>query len=129
MNVRCLSVVLFLAAALPAAAQDVLTVGTTSASAGSTVAVPLYLQDVSNTPLGSDAGPGNRIQAISLQIGFPAIAVTSASFTRAGVLAGLTPSYEQTVNGNGSIAWLGSEERRVGKECERLCRSRWSPYH
>ena len=23
----------------------------------------------------------------------------------------------------------GSEERRVGKECERLCRSRWSPYH
>ena len=24
---------------------------------------------------------------------------------------------------------LGSEERRVGKECLRLCRSRWSPYH
>ena len=24
---------------------------------------------------------------------------------------------------------LRSEERRVGKECERLCRSRWSPYH
>src|SRR5213594_4530957 len=23
----------------------------------------------------------------------------------------------------------GSEERRVGKECERLCRSRWSPCH
>ena len=23
----------------------------------------------------------------------------------------------------------GSDERRVGKECERLCRSRWSPYH
>jgi electron transfer flavoprotein alpha subunit len=22
-----------------------------------------------------------------------------------------------------------SEERRVGKECRRLCRSRWSPYH
>jgi hypothetical protein len=29
--------------------------------------------------------------------------------------------------------WRGdvvrSEERRVGKECRRLCRSRWSPYH
>ena len=26
--------------------------------------------------------------------------------------------------------WTGrSEERRVGKECLRLCRSRWSPYH
>jgi Ni2+-binding GTPase involved in maturation of urease and hydrogenase len=24
---------------------------------------------------------------------------------------------------------LRSEERRVGKECRRLCRSRWSPYH
>ena len=22
-----------------------------------------------------------------------------------------------------------SEERRVGKECALLCRSRWSPYH
>ena len=22
-----------------------------------------------------------------------------------------------------------SEERRVGKECSLLCRSRWSPYH
>ena len=26
--------------------------------------------------------------------------------------------------------WIArSEERRVGKECLRLCRSRWSPYH
>ena len=23
----------------------------------------------------------------------------------------------------------GSEERRVGKECSAVCRSRWSPYH
>ena len=26
-------------------------------------------------------------------------------------------------------AQVRSEERRVGKECLRLCRSRWSPYH
>ena len=25
--------------------------------------------------------------------------------------------------------WARSEERRVGKECRALCRSRWSPYH
>ena len=25
--------------------------------------------------------------------------------------------------------WSRSEERRVGKECRLLCRSRWSPYH
>ena len=24
---------------------------------------------------------------------------------------------------------LRSEERRVGKECSKQCRSRWSPYH
>ena len=31
-----------------------------------------------------------------------------------------------------NVSWMigaRSEERRVGKECVRLCRSRWSPYH
>jgi TrmH family RNA methyltransferase len=28
-----------------------------------------------------------------------------------------------------AICLFRSEERRVGKECRRLCRSRWSPYH
>ena len=29
-----------------------------------------------------------------------------------------------------SYYWMvRSEERRVGKECSLLCRSRWSPYH
>ena len=27
------------------------------------------------------------------------------------------------------IGILRSEERRVGKECWHVCRSRWSPYH
>ena len=27
------------------------------------------------------------------------------------------------------VKGLRSEERRVGKECALLCRSRWSPYH
>jgi peptidoglycan/LPS O-acetylase OafA/YrhL len=29
----------------------------------------------------------------------------------------------------GEFTFARSEERRVGKECRRLCRSRWSPYH
>ena len=29
----------------------------------------------------------------------------------------------------GQQCWNRSEERRVGKECEVPCRSRWSPYH
>ena len=28
-----------------------------------------------------------------------------------------------------SILNTRSEERRVGKECASMCRSRWSPYH
>src|SRR3546814_8396964 len=27
------------------------------------------------------------------------------------------------------LSGIRSEERRVGKECVRTCRSRWSPYH
>ena len=30
---------------------------------------------------------------------------------------------------NGTVTDMRSEERRVGKECIALCRSRWSPYH
>ena len=33
---------------------------------------------------------------------------------------------EEITGGNESVR---SEERRVGKECEFQCRSRWSPYH
>ena len=29
----------------------------------------------------------------------------------------------------GAAGVIRSEERRVGKECPQLCRSRWSPYH
>jgi hypothetical protein len=34
---------------------------------------------------------------------------------------------KEVINSYGSMT--RSEERRVGKECRRLCRSRWSPYH
>src|SRR3546814_11527949 len=30
---------------------------------------------------------------------------------------------------NMNVYGMRSEERRVGKECVRTCRSRWSPYH
>ena len=33
------------------------------------------------------------------------------------------PSHDSKANA------LRSEERRVGKECGQMCRSRWSPYH
>ena len=51
--------------------------------------------------------------------------------------------FDETLSKNGKVGrWrkqaatrltglvvMRSEERRVGKECLRLCRSRWSPYH
>ena len=42
---------------------------------------------------------------------------------RAGEIVGLLGA-----NGAGKTT-LRSEERRVGKECCLVCRSRWSPYH
>ena len=44
----------------------------------------------------------------------------------------LRQSYEQNALEKGIYLngkYTRSEERRVGKECLRLCRSRWSPYH
>ena len=42
------------------------------------------------------------------------------------------PEQPDVVLGKQALAdgkFARSEERRVGKECLRLCRSRWSPYH
>ena len=46
------------------------------------------------------------------------------------VRAGTGPSSPRTAKHWPGATGIGrSEERRVGKECLRLCRSRWSPYH
>jgi FlaA1/EpsC-like NDP-sugar epimerase len=39
------------------------------------------------------------------------------------------PDLKRILQAVGVAAMARSEERRVGKECRRLCRSRWSPYH
>src|SRR3546814_14151670 len=44
-----------------------------------------------------------------------------------GSAAAMGPGYFPTIV-SGLIV-LRSEERRVGKECGRTCRYRWSPYH
>ena len=48
--------------------------------------------------------------------------------------AGLLNSQEMSIGnankgGKSNVSVGRSEERRVGKECGVLCRSRWSPYH
>ena len=50
-----------------------------------------------------------------------------------GISKSALGSYEKEdfkeINHGNLITLARSEERRVGKECLRLCRSRWSPYH
>ena len=51
--------------------------------------------------------------------------------TFTGVIYVASALYEQSGSFTVSIdkTEMRSEERRVGKECSRSCRSRWSPYH
>ena len=44
-----------------------------------------------------------------------------------GLASGMAVGLPEGQMGNSEVG--RSEERRVGKECLRLCRSRWSPYH
>ena len=44
-------------------------------------------------------------------------------------LSFLTSGYQDDVESVLNGALFRSEERRVGKECASMCRSRWSPYH
>src|SRR5438067_6155991 len=82
---------LSLLATIPTAAQDVVTVQTVTASSN-TVDVPVFIRDVSGTPLGQDRPAGSKIQGISIRVFYaPAAAVQSVTFTRAGIAAGLNP--------------------------------------
>ena len=73
---------------------------------GREVDIPLVMHG------GSGSGNDNLVKAI--QCGITKINIATDLFV-AGVAAGAQEGR--------------SEERRVGKECLRLCRSRWSPYH
>ena len=52
--------------------------------------------------------------------------IVARTFSKIYGLAGLRIGYGIA---DIEVAGVRSEERRVGKECLRLCRSRWSPYH
>ena len=73
------------------------------------------------------AGGGNtaadRMQRARRQR-HPAAEVAEASATMAQEEAAATVQQQE-----GEYEGERSEERRVGKECVFLCRSRWSPYH
>lgn len=87
-------------------ASDVVTVGTVATSSH-VVDVPVYIRDVSGTPLGIDQPAGSRIQSYSIRVNYTnAALVQSVTFTRAGITAPLTPTAEFTPASPGSIALL-----------------------
>jgi hypothetical protein len=97
-----------IACTLRLSAQDVVTVGTVNAT-GSTVDVPVSIRDTSGTPLGIDRPAGSKIQAFSIKVVYsPAASVSSVTFTRAGVTAGLSPAFESAPATSGSISLLDS---------------------
>jgi hypothetical protein len=94
-----------LAAGLPASemaaqpAPDSVTVATVTA-AGGLVDVPVYIRDLSGTPLGIDQPSGSRIQSYSIKVTCtPPAAVQSVTLARAGITAPLTPAAEFTPSG------------------------------
>jgi hypothetical protein len=98
--------VLSLLTTLPVVAQDVVTVGTITAS-GNTVDVPVFIRDVAGTSLGVDRPAGSKIQSISMRVTYaPSAAVQSVTFTRAGITAGLTPISEFMPASSGAISLL-----------------------
>jgi hypothetical protein len=103
-----LTVAVHLLVATAVLAQDVITIGTVNAS-GPTVDMPVYIRDVSGTPLGMDQAPPARIQAFSIRVLYsPAAAVSSVTFNRAGVTSGLSPTFETKPASAGAISLLAS---------------------
>lgn len=89
--------------------SDVITVGSASGGPGSVVNVPVSIRDTAGTPLGIDQPPGSRIQSYSIRVTYaPAAAVTAITFTRAGITAPLTPTFESSPAAGNSIALLGN---------------------
>jgi hypothetical protein len=91
----------------PAPPQDVITVGSLSTLPGTIVDVPVYIRDVSGTPLGIDQPTGSRIQSYSIKVNYaPASAVQSITFTRAGITASKTPLFESSPSSAGTISLI-----------------------
>lgn len=107
----CLALPAATAVAQPQPA-DVVTVGTVSGSG--TVDVPVYIRDVSGTPLGIDQPAGSRIQSWSIKVDYAAAAsVQSITFTRAGITTPLTPTFESSPSAAGTVSLIDTFDEAI----------------
>jgi len=93
---------------IASAATDVVTVASVTAT-GTSVDVPIYIRDVSGTPLGMDQPAGSKIQSFSIKVTYsPASAVQSVSIARTGITSSLSPSFESKPSTSNSISILAT---------------------
>jgi len=98
--------ILFCAIASASMAQDVVTVGSATAT-GSSVDIPVSIRDVAGTPLGIDRPAGSKIQSFSIKVTYePASSVSSITFSRSGITANLTPTSEFAPSTASSVSLL-----------------------
>src|SRR3546814_12298931 len=95
---------------------------------------PLLPRDQSSAvPLDALTGSFARIVTGVARSGSPARARVEDGFGQAHYIMVEPDNAGQTLEEGETILLVRredrSEERRVGKECVRTCRSRWSPYH
>jgi len=99
-----------LGAASPAAAQqsqDMVVVGSGSAAPTTTIDIPVSIRDLSGSPLGMDQPAGSKIQSYSIKVDYaPASSVQSITFTRGGITTSLTPTFESSPSGPGTVSLL-----------------------
>lgn len=108
-------------------AQDAITIGAASAAPKGIAYVPVFLRDVSGTPLGIDQSAGNRIEALVLKVTHsPASAVASISFQRGGI-ASVTPKYERQVQGIGTFGYVAgySESAHLALSLDAAAPGNW----
>lgn len=96
------------ATAMAQVVPDDVTVGIVAAN-GPVINVPVYVRDVSGTPLGIDQPFGSRIQAFSIKVNYPVSPyITNVTIARAGITAGLNPTFESHPSAPGTISLLMS---------------------
>ena len=82
------------------------------------------------------AGPGASCGTTRTAANVPVIIKVTKGTVNCGTALRVENEYAAKIragqvpgNGGGAPVEVRSEERRVGKECMPVCRSRWSPYH
>ena len=87
--------------------------------AAATMTAAAAVLGVASGPVAAESNGGIRVMPLGDSI-------TEGTQVPGGYRIGL---WQRLAAAQYRVDFVGSEERRVGKECSLPCRSRWSPYH